>query len=43
MHADNRKKDTLILGEGPTDELDNTMITVEAKYPIFENLFKSAL
>ena len=29
------KKDILILGEGPTKKLDNSMITAEAKYPIY--------
>ena len=28
------KKDILVPGEGPTQGLDNTMITAEAKYPI---------
>ena len=28
------KKDILVLTEGPTQRLDNTIITVEAKYPI---------
>ena len=34
MHVDNKEKDTLILGEGPTQELDNTTLTAEAEYPI---------
>ena len=33
-HIDNRKKDILILGEGPTQGLDDTTLTAEAKYPI---------
>ena len=28
------KENILILGEGPTQELDDTTLTVEAKYPI---------
>ena len=34
MHVDNKNKDILVLGEGPTQELDDTTLTVEAKYPI---------
>ena len=34
MHIDNKKKDILVLGEGPTQELDDTTITAEAKYSI---------
>ena len=34
MHIDNKGKDILILGEGPTQGLDDTTLTVEAKYPI---------
>ena len=34
MHVDIKKKDTLVLGEGPTQGLDDTTITAEAKYPI---------
>ena len=33
-HIDNKNKDALIHGEGPTQELDNTALTAEAKYPI---------
>ena len=29
-----KKKDILVLGEGPTQGLDNTTITPEVKYPI---------
>ena len=31
---DNETKDILILGEGPTQKLDDTTLTAEAKYPI---------
>ena len=34
VHLDNKNKDTLILGEGPTQGLDDTTLTAEAKYPI---------
>ena len=34
VHIDNKNKDILILGEGPTQELDDTTLTAEAKYPI---------
>ena len=34
VHIDNKGKDILILGEGPTQGLDDTTLTVEAKYPI---------
>ena len=34
VHIDNKRKDILILGEGPTQGLDDTTLTVEAKYPI---------
>ena len=34
VHIDNKEKDTLILGEGPTEGLDDTTLTAEAKYPI---------
>ena len=33
MYID-KKKDILILGEGPTQGLDDTILTREAKYPI---------
>ena len=33
VHVDNKRKDILILGEGPTQGL-NHMLTAEAKYPI---------
>ena len=34
VHVDNENKDILILGEGSTQELDDTTLTTEAKYPI---------
>ena len=34
VHIDNKNKDILILGEGPTQRLDDTTLTAEAKYPI---------
>ena len=34
VHIDNKGKDILILGEGPTQVLDDTPLTVGAKYPI---------
>ena len=34
MHIDNKGKDILILGEWPTQELDDTILTAEARYPI---------
>ena len=34
VHVDNKGKDILILGEGPTQGLDGTTFTAEAKYPI---------
>ena len=34
VHADNRKKDLLILGEGTTDGLDDTTITAEPEYSV---------
>ena len=33
-YVNNKGKDILILGEGPTQELDDTTLTGEAKYPI---------
>ena len=32
MHADKKKKDMLIVGKGPTDELQDTTLTVEGQY-----------
>ena len=34
VHVDKKKKNTLIIGEGPTQELDYTLITVEKKRSI---------
>ena len=34
VHIDNKGKDILILGEGPTQGLDSTTFTAEAKYSI---------
>ena len=34
VHIDNKGRDTLILGEGPTQELNDTTLTAEAKYAI---------
>ena len=34
VHADNKGKDILILGKGPTQELDDTTLTAEAQYSI---------
>ena len=36
VHVDNKGKDVLILGEGPTQGLNDTTLTTEAKYPIME-------
>ena len=33
-HIDNKNKDILILGDGPTQGLDDTTLTAQAKYPI---------
>ena len=34
VHINNKKKDVLILGKGPTQGLDNTTLTAEAQYLI---------
>ena len=34
VHIDYKKKDILILGFGPTQGLDHTMLTAEAQYSI---------
>ena len=34
MHIDNKNKDILILGDGPTQGLDDTTLTAEAIHPI---------
>ena len=33
VHIDNKNKDILILGEGPTQGLDDTTFEAEAHYP----------
>ena len=34
VHVDNKETDILVLGKGPTQGLDGTTLTAEAKYPI---------
>ena len=34
VHIDNKKKDILIFGKGPTEGLDDTKLTTEAQYLI---------
>ena len=34
VHVDNKGKDILILGEGPTQGLNDTILAADAKYPI---------
>ena len=34
VHVDNKNKDILILGEGPTQRLDDSTLTAEFKYAI---------
>ena len=34
MHIEKKEKNILILGEGPTQGLDDTTLTAEALYPI---------
>ena len=34
VHIDNKDKDILILGEEPTQGLDDTTLTSDARYPI---------
>ena len=34
VHTDNKNKDILILGKGPTQGLDDTTLTAEAEYSI---------
>ena len=34
VHVDNKEKDILVLAKGPTQGLDGTKVTAEAKYPI---------
>ena len=33
VHIDNKNKDIIILGDEPTEGLDDTTLTAEAKYP----------
>ena len=42
LHADNRKKDILILSKGPTGGLDDRTLTREVEYSINFINFKSA-
>ena len=34
VHSDSKRKDILILGEGPTQGLDDTPLSAEGKYSI---------
>ena len=34
VHIDNKGKDILVPGEGPTQELDDTTLRAEARHPI---------
>ena len=34
MHVDNKDKNVLVLGEDPTQEVDDTTLTTEAKYSV---------
>ena len=34
QHVDNKGRDILILGEGSTQQSDDTTLTAEAKYPV---------
>ena len=34
MHIDRKNRNILVLGEGPTQGLDNAATTAESKYPI---------
>ena len=38
IHVDNRKKDILIIDEGPTQGLDDLSLTTEKKYSVNFNL-----
>ena len=42
MQVDNEGKDIFILGEGPTQELDDTTLTAEAKYSINDTTLKGS-
>ena len=35
VHIDNKNKDIPILGQGPAQGLDDTILTAEAIYPIY--------
>ena len=35
LHVDNKNENILVLGEGPTQGLDDTTLTAEAKYLIY--------
>ena len=35
VHIDKNKKDILIIGKGPTQRLDDTMLTAQAQYSIY--------
>ena len=37
VHVANKREDILILEEGPTQGLDDTTLTVEAKYSLEKN------
>ena len=48
VHVDNKKKDILILGQGPTQGLDDITLAPEKMYSINvtatrKNMFRSAL
>ena len=48
VHIDNKSKEILIPGKGPTQGLDDSPLTAEAKYSInfsrsYKKYFKSAL
>ena len=34
VHIDNKKKDISIFGKGPTQRLDDTMLTAKAQYSV---------
>ena len=42
-HADNRRKDILVLGEVPADEVDDISIIVEAKYSVNITKFRKKI
>ena len=43
VHINNKKKDILILGADPTQELDDTRLIAEAQYSIFNILFQDQI